>query len=77
MATESVPAAAGTRILRVVWLPGSDQLQGLCHCGATQVADSPADIWQWLLGHPVGHAAPAPARLPDPPRPVLARRGAP
>jgi hypothetical protein len=43
------------RSLRVVWIPGSDQLRGVCHCGAERVADGPAEVWDWLLAHPVGH----------------------
>jgi hypothetical protein len=40
---------------RVDWYPGSDHLLGVCHCGATRVAEDPIEIWQWLLGHPVAH----------------------
>ncbi|MFI7132326.1 hypothetical protein ACIBQ1_42080 [Nonomuraea sp. NPDC050153] len=49
---------AGRGLLRVVWLPGSDLLQGTCHCGAAHVADGPVEVWEWLLGHPAGHDAP-------------------
>ncbi|NJQ02687.1 hypothetical protein [Streptomyces zingiberis] len=45
-------------VLRVSWMPGSDQLLGVCHCGAEQVAESPAEVWEWLLAHPEGHHAP-------------------
>jgi hypothetical protein len=45
----------GPGVLRVVWIPGSDRLLGTCHCGATHVADGPVEVWDWLLGHPVGH----------------------
>ncbi|MEU5878586.1 hypothetical protein [Spirillospora sp. NPDC047279] len=44
-------------LLRVVWLPGSDLLEGTCHCGAVHVAEGPIEVWEWLLGHPVGHHA--------------------
>ncbi|MEV6336484.1 hypothetical protein AB0M12_17390 [Nocardia vinacea] len=47
---------------RVQWFPGSDQLLGRCHCGATRIADDPIEIWQWLLAHPDGHHD----RVPDP-----------
>ncbi|WP_330249514.1 hypothetical protein OG874_24700 [Nocardia sp. NBC_00565] len=47
---------------RVEWYPGTDQLLGVCHCGATHVADDPIEVWQWLLAHPAGHTG----RLPDP-----------
>ena len=40
---------------RVVWVPGTDELVGVCHCGAERVAASPVEIWAWLLGHPQGH----------------------
>ncbi len=43
------------RSLRVVWIPGSDQLRGVCHCGAERVSDGPVEVWEWLLAHPVGH----------------------
>lgn len=43
------------RSLRVVWVPGSDQLRGVCHCGAEFVADGPVEVWEWLLAHPAGH----------------------
>jgi hypothetical protein len=62
----------GPGVLRVVWLPGSDQLQGTCHCGAVHVADGPVEVWDWLLAHPVGHEPP-PAALR---RPVLVGAGA-
>ncbi|KAF4410077.1 MULTISPECIES: hypothetical protein [Streptomyces] len=56
-------------VLRVEWVPGSDQLLGTCHCGARQVAESPAEIWQWLLAHPEGHEPPpGPAAAPHPER---------
>lgn len=58
----------GASVVRVVWLPGSDRLEGTCHCGATTVADGPVEVWDWLLAHPAGHhpagdPAPAPAAL--------------
>jgi hypothetical protein len=51
-------------VLRVVWIPGSDQLLGTCHCGATRVADGPVEVWDWLTGHPVGHED-ADTKAPD------------
>jgi hypothetical protein len=51
----------------VDWLPGSDRLRGTCHCGAVHLADGPAEVWDWLLAHPVGHAATAvPPGAPSP-----------
>lgn len=50
----------GSNVMRIVWLPGSDCLQGTCHCGAVHVADDPIALWDWLLAHPVGHESSAP-----------------
>ena len=61
----------GDRVYRVHWIPGSDTLIGVCHCGADRTAEDPIELWDWLLAHPDGHTArrlePAP-----PPRPVHA-----
>ncbi|MCK2218258.1 hypothetical protein MF672_031375 [Actinomadura sp. ATCC 31491] len=54
---------AGREVLRVEWLPGSDVLRGLCHCGAAHLAEGPVEVWEWLLSHPAGHSpGPAPDR---------------
>lgn len=53
-----------TRVLRIVWLPGSDRLEGTCHCGAVRVDVGPVALWEWLLAHPVGHT-PDPASVPN------------
>ena len=63
MGTTRTPT--GRSVLRVVWLPGSDLLEGTCHCGAVHVAEGPVEVWQWLLAHPVGHG-PATARAVAP-----------
>lgn len=42
-------------VFRVVWTPGSDELLGVCHCGAEHLANDPIEIWWWLLAHPEGH----------------------
>ncbi|MCX4092594.1 hypothetical protein [Nocardia sp. alder85J] len=47
---------------RIEWFPGTDQLLGVCHCGATIIADDPIEAWQWLLGHPDGHHDTVPNR---------------
>jgi len=39
-------------VYRIVWLPGSDRLHGICHCGAEHDTDDPVRMWQWLLAHP-------------------------
>ncbi|WP_375489465.1 hypothetical protein [uncultured Mycobacterium sp.] len=54
---------------RVVWVPGADQLLGVCHCGAEQIAEDPVQLWAWLTAHPEGHHAHAEA---SPPRRVRA-----
>lgn len=56
-------------VVRVVWVPGSDRLRGVCHCGAEHVAEGPVQVWEWLLAHPVGHGGGVPAA----PEPVGAR----
>lgn len=47
----------------MVWLPGSDALRGMCHCGATRLSEGPVEVWEWLLAHPVGHS---PGPTPEP-----------
>ena len=49
----------GAKVLTVRWVPGSDTLLGMCHCGAQHLAQSPVEVWEWLLAHPVGHEGPA------------------
>jgi hypothetical protein len=45
----------GGRLYRVRWTPGSDDLLGICHCGAEKILADPAAVWDWLLAHPQGH----------------------
>lgn len=59
MNVEPTRMLTGPGVLRVVWLPGSDLLRGTCHCGAAYIAEGPVEVWDWLLGHPIGHDAPA------------------
>jgi hypothetical protein len=49
------------QVLRVVWLPGDDTLLAVCHCGAERECPGPAESWEWLLAHPVGHERTVPA----------------
>ena len=51
---------------RVEWRPGTDELLGVCHCGATHVAGDPHEIWEWLLAHPDGHRDAPGWGVPDP-----------
>ncbi|MBW0103029.1 hypothetical protein [Pseudonocardia sp. KRD291] len=72
-------SGAGAPVVRVVWLPGSDRLEGICHCGATTVADGPVEVWEWLFAHPVDHHTaghhPAGPADPAPAEPALATIG--
>jgi hypothetical protein len=54
---DRAPAAPGIApgVLRVHWIPGTDQLLGTCHCGAEHTALDPVELWDWLHAHPVGH----------------------
>ncbi|GII58697.1 hypothetical protein Pth03_70860 [Planotetraspora thailandica] len=57
-------------IYTVEWVPGTDLLLGICHCGARRRFEDPIELWDWMLGHPEGHRSPA-----DPaPEPALTRR---
>jgi hypothetical protein len=47
-------------VFQIVWTPGTDDLLGVCHCGAEHVGQDPVEVWSWLLAHPDGHA---PAQL--------------
>lgn len=42
-------------VYRIDWLPGTDTLHGVCHCGAERSAEDPVELWQWMLAHPDGH----------------------
>ncbi|MFW2237544.1 hypothetical protein ACVH9Z_02555 [Rhodococcus opacus] len=57
----------GANVMRIVWLPGSDLLEGECHCGARHVAEEPATLWEWLLAHPEGHHPEPPVPATPPP----------
>ncbi|WFE40897.1 hypothetical protein [Micromonospora sp. WMMD998] len=62
-------ASPGDRVYRIHWMPGTDTLRGVCHCGAERVAEEPVELWEWLLAHPRGHRAttaptPGPASRP-------------
>jgi hypothetical protein len=62
-------------VYQVRWTPGSDQLLGVCHCGAEHVADDPLDVWAWLLAHPDGHKAVAANGASAPREPAAAAAG--
>jgi hypothetical protein len=51
-------------VYRVIWVPGTDELLGQCHCGAERITGDPIEMWAWLLAHPDGHAAVTEAKPP-------------
>jgi len=53
--TATAGGLPGDRVYRVHWVPGTDTLLGVCHCGARRHAEEPAALWDWLLAHPRGH----------------------
>ncbi|MDG4830737.1 hypothetical protein O7627_15690 [Solwaraspora sp. WMMD1047] len=58
----------GSRLYRIQWVPGTDTLRGVCHCGAERTAEEPVELWEWLLAHPRDHRTPERLReVPDPP----------
>ena len=57
----------GDRVYRIHWVPGTDTLHGICHCGAEHTAEDPVEMWEWLLAHPEGHQRTA-VPVPGPPR---------
>ena len=57
---------SGRRVFRIVWLPGTDQLQGTCYCGAVHDSEDPIELWDWLLAHAERHGGGGPESRPDP-----------
>ncbi|MEU4891020.1 hypothetical protein AB0B12_04500 [Streptomyces sp. NPDC044780] len=47
--------APTAEVYRIDWLPGTDVLHGVCHCGAERTAEDPVELWGWMLAHPTGH----------------------
>ncbi|MGW7082931.1 hypothetical protein ACWGH2_05460 [Streptomyces sp. NPDC054871] len=43
-------------VFRVEWLPGTDLLDGSCHCGARHTCQDPVAMWEWMLAHPDHHS---------------------
>jgi hypothetical protein len=39
-------------VYRIHWVPGTDQLHGVCFCGAQRRFEGPVELWDWLLSHP-------------------------
>lgn len=56
--SDRVAMLRGDTVYRIHWEPGADVLVGVCHCGAERGSEDPADLWDWLLAHPDGHAPP-------------------
>ncbi|MEU5962213.1 hypothetical protein ABZ777_13495 [Micromonospora parva] len=61
----------GERVYRIHWVPGTDTLRGICHCGAERLAEEPVELWEWLLAHPQGHQGPAVPVPGTPRRPAM------
>ncbi|WP_203645643.1 hypothetical protein [Streptomyces sp. SID14478] len=40
------------QVYRIDWLPGTDLLDGRCHCGARHTCQDPVAMWEWMLAHP-------------------------
>ncbi len=55
MTVEPTRMLKSSNVLRIVWVPGTDRLRGVCHCGASHEDDDPTAMWDWLLAHPEGH----------------------
>jgi hypothetical protein len=51
-------ALTGRNVYRIHWLPGTDRLHAVCHCGAERDFEDPVELWDWLLAHPDGHRPP-------------------
>jgi len=62
-------------VFTVEWVPGTDLLLGICHCGARRRFEDPVELWDWLLRHPEGHVNPPGSAEPPPPvhEPALSR----
>ena len=65
--TEPLGMLRGDSVYRIHWLPGTDTLLGVCHCGAERSAEDPIELWNWLLAHPDGHQ-PLRSTVSPPPR---------
>jgi hypothetical protein len=46
---------ASAEVYRIDWVPGTDLLHGVCHCGAEHTNTDPIEMWAWMLAHPTGH----------------------
>jgi hypothetical protein len=47
-------------VYRIDWVPGTDWLHGICHCGAERDGQDPVEMWDWMLRHPLDHDSPNP-----------------
>ncbi len=47
--TSGTPTAR--EVYRIHWLPGTDQLHGVCHCDAEHTDEDPVEMWSWMLTH--------------------------
>ncbi|WP_171116274.1 MULTISPECIES: hypothetical protein [Streptomyces] len=51
-------------VYRIHWVPGTDRLLAVCHCGDEREFEDPVALWDWLLAHPEGHSSPYTAASP-------------
>lgn len=54
------PVLTGPRVYRIHWVPGTDRLHAVCHCGAERRFEEPIPLWEWLLAHPDHDPPPEP-----------------
>ncbi|MFI5661185.1 hypothetical protein [Streptomyces sp. NPDC051684] len=47
-------------VFRIEWLPGTDLLDGHCHCGERHTSEDPVAMWEWMLAHPDHPQTPEP-----------------
>ena len=64
--TERFARLQGGTVYRIHWKLGADLQIGVCHCGAEHESEDPVELWEWLLGHPVGHQWPPSPETPSP-----------
>ena len=66
MTPRSGGSGEAPRVYRIHWVPGTDHLHAVCHCGAERGFEEPIPLWEWLLAHPDHPPRPRPVREEDP-----------